>query len=256
MFKKPIFIIPAVIILGLVIWGIFSLGGEEEARYDYVLVEKSDLVQEVSVTGKVEPAQRVDLAFEKSGRVTVIPVKVGSKVSPGTLLVGLDQSELSAQRAEADAALGVQQAKLDEMKKGTRLEEIQIAEINVANARESLEDDEINLEDVKVKRAMVAETESIGSLVASNSKGGVIGDMVGNIELSFFEKDLKIKSSPNKSQAHYDYTPYSFSPKIGYKLTDHLYLDMGQGLLECLQEIQREVHNELDEPLLLEKQNQ
>jgi UDP-glucose 4-epimerase len=37
---------------------------------------------------------------------------------------------------------------------------------------------------------------------------------------------------------HYRMTPYSFAPKIGYKLTNNLYLDMGQGLLECLNEME------------------
>jgi len=36
---------------------------------------------------------------------------------------------------------------------------------------------------------------------------------------------------------HYNLTPYTFRPKIGKKLVSHYYLDMGQGLLECLEEI-------------------
>ena len=39
------------------------------------------------------------------------------------------------------------------------------------------------------------------------------------------------------STAHYTLTPYSFSPKIGHKLVSTYYVDMGQGLLECLQEL-------------------
>lgn len=54
-------------------------------------------------------------------------------------------------------------------------------------------------------------------------------------------KEIKIVTSKKDSTAHYDYTPYSFTPKIGYKLTNHLYLDMGQGLLECLQEIYEKI---------------
>jgi UDP-glucose 4-epimerase len=38
---------------------------------------------------------------------------------------------------------------------------------------------------------------------------------------------------------HYSFSPYSFSPKIGYKLVSNEYIDMGQGLLECLEEISR-----------------
>jgi UDP-glucose 4-epimerase len=38
-------------------------------------------------------------------------------------------------------------------------------------------------------------------------------------------------------ESHYNITPYSFVPKIGRKLVDHCYVDMGQGLLECINEI-------------------
>lgn len=38
---------------------------------------------------------------------------------------------------------------------------------------------------------------------------------------------------------HYNYTPYSFSPKIGQKLTPETYTDIGQGLIECLEEISK-----------------
>ncbi|MFC1517597.1 NAD-dependent epimerase/dehydratase family protein [Candidatus Margulisiibacteriota bacterium] len=41
---------------------------------------------------------------------------------------------------------------------------------------------------------------------------------------------------------HYNYTPYSFIPKIGQKLISNQYTDMGQGLLECLHEIQTEIN--------------
>lgn len=48
---------------------------------------------------------------------------------------------------------------------------------------------------------------------------------------------VKIKfQKPNISE-HYSITPYSFIPKIGYKLIADCSLDMGQGLLECLNEI-------------------
>ncbi len=52
-------------------------------------------------------------------------------------------------------------------------------------------------------------------------------------------KNIEIKFSGKANLTHYDYTPYSFTPKIGYRLTADMYLDMGQGLLECLAEIDR-----------------
>lgn len=50
----------------------------------------------------------------------------------------------------------------------------------------------------------------------------------GNIQINFNGKETR---------DHYNYTPYSFIPKIGQKLVSHLYVDIGQGLLECLHEM-------------------
>jgi UDP-glucose 4-epimerase len=41
---------------------------------------------------------------------------------------------------------------------------------------------------------------------------------------------------------HYEITPYSFSPKIGKKLISNSYLDLGQGILDCLNTLYKELH--------------
>lgn len=41
------------------------------------------------------------------------------------------------------------------------------------------------------------------------------------------------------ASGHYSLTPYTFRPRIGKKLISHYYLDMGQGLVDCLDEIYR-----------------
>ena len=57
----------------------------------------------------------------------------------------------------------------------------------------------------------------------------MIREMLGNrIEIDF---------SGAIDEAHYNITPYSFVPKIGQKLVSSHYVDMGQGLLECINEI-------------------
>jgi len=50
-------------------------------------------------------------------------------------------------------------------------------------------------------------------------------------------EDIIIEFGGESSPDHYSLTPYSFAPKIGEKLVNHCYLDMGQGLLECLHEM-------------------
>lgn len=44
--------------------------------------------------------------------------------------------------------------------------------------------------------------------------------------------EIQFKNNPNAD--HYNITPYTYIPKIGSKLTLNQYVDLGQGLLECL----------------------
>ncbi len=61
-------------------------------------------------------------------------------------------------------------------------------------------------------------------------------DMVKMVQ-EILGKRIEVEFKKGKNAAHYDYTPYSFIPKIGNKLTGRLYVDMGQGLLECLNDL-------------------
>ncbi len=67
----------------------------------------------------------------------------------------------------------------------------------------------------------------------------MIREIVGRdveIELRAIDPD-----DPKKGPSgHYAITPYSFRPKIAKKLVSNPYLDMGQGLVDCLQEISEE----------------
>ena len=110
--KKPIVIISLVILAGGIIGGYTYFGGDNAPAYDSVIAEKRDLIQEVSVTGRVKPAKSVNLAFEKSGRVVSVFANVGNYVSAGDVLVKQNNSELSAQLEKAEADLETQKANL------------------------------------------------------------------------------------------------------------------------------------------------
>jgi len=136
-YKKPIFIIGVVI---LIIISYFYFSRSKNPSYKTVIAEKGTVIQEVSVTGKVKPAENVDLAFEKSGKVGWVNVQVGDKVTAGKTLVTLVNADLSAQLDQAKASVDEQRAKLDELKKGTRPEEIQIQQVKIDNAKADLID--------------------------------------------------------------------------------------------------------------------
>ncbi len=82
----------------------------------FVAAKFGNIVQEVSVTGMIKPLKSVDLAFEKSGRVINVGADVGNQVAAGQILLKLDDSELSAQLAKANADLQVNRAELEKSK--------------------------------------------------------------------------------------------------------------------------------------------
>lgn len=136
--KKQVYIFSGIILAIILSYIIF--GGSGKPNYEYVDVKRGDIVQEVSVTGKIKPVADADLAFQRSGKISQISAKVGDLVVKNQILVRLDNSELLSQLAGAQANLKIQEAKLEELRKGTRPEQIQIQEGNVANAKVALED--------------------------------------------------------------------------------------------------------------------
>ncbi|MDD5738444.1 MAG: efflux RND transporter periplasmic adaptor subunit [Candidatus Pacebacteria bacterium] len=106
--------------------------------YEFVVATKQTVIQEVSVTGKVKPAQSVDLAFERGGKIKSAPIQVGDLVQEDQTLVALDTTELQAQLAQAQANLESQQAQLIQLQNGARPEEINVSQTAVDNAQKSL----------------------------------------------------------------------------------------------------------------------
>ncbi|MDO8482177.1 MAG: efflux RND transporter periplasmic adaptor subunit [bacterium] len=125
------------VILVLIIAGsIWWYYGSKNTKTDIVsaTVMRGTVSQLVSVTGKVKPASDVDLSFEKGGRIAYVYHKVGDRVGVGGALVSLENGDISAQLAQARANAKAQTAKLEELKKGTRPEDIIVSEVDVANA--------------------------------------------------------------------------------------------------------------------------
>ncbi|HIP12816.1 MAG TPA: NAD(P)-dependent oxidoreductase [Arcobacter sp.] len=57
-------------------------------------------------------------------------------------------------------------------------------------------------------------------------------------------KDIKISLNDDGYHNHYKITPYSFIPTRSKKLVANPYIDMGQGLLDCLKDIEENIDNE------------
>jgi UDP-glucose 4-epimerase len=68
-------------------------------------------------------------------------------------------------------------------------------------------------------------------------------------EIVGLDVEIDLKEPPDgRLHGHYHLTPYAFRPKVGKKFVSHYYSDLGQGLLDCLDEIyQAEKAGEKDE---------
>lgn len=55
-------------------------------------------------------------------------------------------------------------------------------------------------------------------------------------------KGVELSFGDETSAGHYVMTPYAFHPKVGHKLVANDYVDLGQGLLDCLAELHESIH--------------
>jgi UDP-glucose 4-epimerase len=58
------------------------------------------------------------------------------------------------------------------------------------------------------------------------------------------EKSIDFSFNDNPLPGHYVMTPYGFHPKVGHKLVASDYVDIGQGLLDCLAELYETMHTD------------
>lgn len=57
------------------------------------------------------------------------------------------------------------------------------------------------------------------------------------------QNKLAIRQVSDDNKGHYKITPYTFHPTTAKKLVANPYIDLGQGLLECIQEIHKDIGN-------------
>ncbi|MES3005373.1 MAG: efflux RND transporter periplasmic adaptor subunit [Patescibacteria group bacterium] len=137
--KKPLFYIPVLLIL--IAGGTYAfMSNSSRDDEDLFAVTSGEFVQNVSVTGKVVAAQEVDLGFEQAGRVSYVRVKVGDKVWTGQAIAALSNADLLATVAQREAQVEAEQAQLAEIQRGSRPEDLRLAENNVDQAKLSLVD--------------------------------------------------------------------------------------------------------------------
>lgn len=135
--KKIVIVSVAAIIVVAAIMYVRS--GKDPVEYATAVVEKADVVEEVSVTGSIVPVSKVKLQPEVVGQVQAIFVEEGDEVEEGDLLLKIAAGDIEAKILAQRAAVNAANARLRELEAGATIEELLLSESAVETARSKVE---------------------------------------------------------------------------------------------------------------------
>lgn len=107
--------------------------------------------QHITADGVVESLQQAELRSQFTGPVARLHVQIGDTVKAGDMLISLQNADISAQLQQAEAMVASAQAALDGLRRGTRSEELELAEIQLNNLNVSLANAERDYENAVAK---------------------------------------------------------------------------------------------------------
>jgi len=112
------------------------------------VVTKGELVRSIDLTAEVVPIETIRISSTVDGPIGFCPWREGDRVGAGQKLIEIERGMYRAEVKVAEAALAVAQAKLDDLKAGTRPEEIDKARQSVREAEQSAEFEQADLKRV------------------------------------------------------------------------------------------------------------
>ena len=116
--KKKLFIFGGLGLLLLVVLLLVILSGskEEIVIVQTEKVEKRNVTQVVSATGKINPVYQVKISAEATGEIVDLPVREGDVVRKGQLLLRIKPDNYEAQKNSAEARLAQSKSSLSSTK--------------------------------------------------------------------------------------------------------------------------------------------
>ena len=223
--KRRVMAIIGVIVL-LVI-GVFSFRNNKESEYTLAIVEKGSIREEVSVTGKIEAIEDIDLSFRATGNVSQVLIETGDVVKKGQILASLENNDLWSQLNQSKANLEIEKAKLDEINKGTRQETINIKETELAKAQQDLDNyylDIFNILDdsyAKSEEAIKIDIKDVflGAEAANsyvlNFDSCVSNEITSDVGYLRLESERKLKQWQNElNKLNFEYTEEELNMEI------------------------------------------
>lgn len=157
--RHKIWSVVAILLLAGIFWYFFR-NNPENVKYNTTQVVRGSISEIVSVTGNVKPLSSVDLAFERGGKIAGILVTVGNKVFAGQPLIYVANDDLTASLDQAQANSKKAFAQYQDIKNGTRAEQITLLETQVDRSTQDLARAKISLVNV-IKQSYTSADDAI-----------------------------------------------------------------------------------------------
>ncbi|RME25489.1 MAG: efflux RND transporter periplasmic adaptor subunit, partial [Candidatus Zixiibacteriota bacterium] len=110
--KKVLLILLLVVVGGVFVVLSFKMRTTKAIPVNVAEVKKTDLVEVVSASGRIQPQTKVDITAEVTGEIVKLNVREGQAVKAGDLLLVLDTVQLQADVDQARYALSEIRARL------------------------------------------------------------------------------------------------------------------------------------------------
>lgn len=132
-----------------------------------VPVKSETLTLRISASGTITPAQSVNISPKVSGLLKELLVEQGDRVQAGQVIARMDSRDLEGQLIQAQAALGQAEARLVEVRRGNRPEEIAQAQARLSRFRAELAQVQAN----RPEEIAEAESQVVAAQAAANLTG-------------------------------------------------------------------------------------
>lgn len=146
--KRNLIILGIIIAASLIGWGIYSRNNKQPV-VETAEVKRGTVLQDVTITGRVEPVETYNLSFAASGVIKTILVKKDDTVVAGQLLATLEVSDTAMQRAQAKAALVGERQTAEVALRKAEVSLIQTARVNdikIEEAKQKVRNSKAKLE--------------------------------------------------------------------------------------------------------------
>ena len=157
-FKVKKFLIPAIIIILLIVFGlIFRLGKVDAEAYK---IKRENAVKGITATGTVRSNQDISLSSSVVAEIREIRFKEGDFVKKGQVLALLNNSQAEGNVTSAEGQLDTASAQLRNLETEPRVQNVEIARAQVREIRQNVEALSNQLEQNRIQLSDIQSEES------------------------------------------------------------------------------------------------